>query len=100
MTLDLRTALQNLRTALQKRIEAELEEVLIVLDTRDSSHKARELLLRKKRRLEAALVRIEKGSYGICCDCEDSLSVQELEADPAAPFCSYCSAERKHSSAV
>lgn len=90
MTLDL-------GTALQERIEAELEEVLKAQGTGESSHSARELLLRKKRRLEAALVRIERGSYGICCDCEDSLPAQELEADPSAPFCSYCSADREYS---
>lgn len=84
---------------MQDRLESALENVFTTLDYGDISQTSNELLQRNKRRLAAALVRIEKGSYGICCDCGDSLSLEELEADPAAPFCAYCSTDRKYAAA-
>lgn len=53
----------------------------------------REGLQREKRRVEAALARIRGGTYGICCACEHELSVERLQADPAAPFCMECETE-------
>lgn len=50
----------------------------------------RDGLLRDKRRVEAALARIRGGLYGICCACEHELSIERLNADPAAPFCMNC----------
>lgn len=53
----------------------------------------REELQREKRRVEAALARIRGGLYGICCACEQEMSVERLQANPAAPFCMDCEIE-------
>lgn len=53
----------------------------------------REGLARERRRIEAALARIEAGTYGKCCACGDDLSTERLHADPAAPFCVACELE-------
>jgi DnaK suppressor protein len=50
----------------------------------------RERLLLKKRRLEAALIRLDEGSFGACCQCGDAIAPERLQADPGAPFCPGC----------
>lgn len=49
-----------------------------------------EALQRKKRRLEAALVRLDGGLFGICCQCGEAVPKARLDADPGAPFCTDC----------
>lgn len=45
------------------------------------------------RRIEAALARIEAGSYGVCVRCGDAIAADRLEVVPDTPFCSTCAAE-------
>lgn len=52
----------------------------------------REGQLRERRRVEAALARVREGRYGICCACGCELSIERLQAEPAAPFCVDCAA--------
>lgn len=47
-------------------------------------------LLLRKRKLEAALSRIASERFGICCECQDVLETERLEADPATVFCAAC----------
>ena len=54
-----------------------------------------ERLLMGKRKLEAALARMESGTYGRCCQCQLELEAERLDADPAAVFCTDCAAERE-----
>lgn len=42
------------------------------------------------RRIEAALARIEVGSYGFCATCGKEISSERLDTLPATPFCSTC----------
>jgi len=44
----------------------------------------------ERRRVEAAIARIEDGSYGECVRCGDEISEARLEADPANPLCVVC----------
>ncbi|MDE2428865.1 MAG: molecular chaperone DnaK [Burkholderiales bacterium] len=44
----------------------------------------------RKRKLEAALNRVELGAYGLCCACQCDVDPARLDADPAAVFCSVC----------
>ena len=55
-------------------------------------------LHRERRRLEAALARVEEGRYGLCCVCETALSLEQLRVDPAVPFCMDCEADVRTSS--
>ena len=52
----------------------------------------------RERKLQAALARIEGGSYGYCCACAAEVEPDRLDADPAVVFCSACAAERAVSS--
>jgi RNA polymerase-binding transcription factor DksA len=40
--------------------------------------------------LQAALARIEQGTYGYCLSCEEPISDARLEAVPYAPLCKQC----------
>lgn len=42
------------------------------------------------RAIDAALVRIEAGEYGICQKCGKAISVARLDAVPTAPLCRSC----------
>jgi DnaK suppressor protein len=53
----------------------------------------KERLARQKSRLEAALNRIRTKQFAICCQCGDGIPPERLQADIAAPFCSYCQEE-------
>lgn len=51
-------------------------------------------LAMQQRKLEAALGRMELGTYGLCCLCHDAVETKRLDADPAAVFCRDCEANR------
>jgi DnaK suppressor protein len=42
------------------------------------------------RKVRAALVRVEDGSYGTCMHCDEEISPKRLRAVPWAPFCIKC----------
>lgn len=52
-----------------------------------------ELYKVQRRRILAALDRLEDGAYGVCCKCHDAIASERLAADPAAPFCGDCQEE-------
>lgn len=43
--------------------------------------------------IRAALLRMEKGTYGICVDCEDPIALARLETVPGAIRCTECQKE-------
>lgn len=42
------------------------------------------------RKVEAALDRLAAGTFGTCCRCDEPMTPERLQADPAAPFCQDC----------
>ncbi len=44
------------------------------------------------RMIEAALLRIERGEYGICVSCGDPISEERLDVLPQTPKCRNCAA--------
>lgn len=44
----------------------------------------------RTRQIEAALARVEAGSYGLCCECGDDVPIERLDLDPASVFCAPC----------
>jgi DnaK suppressor protein len=53
----------------------------------------KERLLIRARRLDAALARVDGGSFGMCCKCSEPIAYERLQADIAAPFCAVCQEE-------
>ncbi len=43
--------------------------------------------------IQAALARLDDGTYGICVDCGEQIQAERLEALPAAPRCLSCQAK-------
>jgi DnaK suppressor protein len=52
-----------------------------------------ERLATRQRKLEAALARIDAGTFGRCCQCDAEIDPERLEGDPAAVFCVDCMTE-------
>jgi DnaK suppressor protein len=42
------------------------------------------------REIDAALLRIAQGTYGMCIDCGKAIGIERLEAQPAAARCQSC----------
>jgi DnaK suppressor protein len=47
------------------------------------------------RDIEAAIKRMDDGSYGNCVDCDGSISVERLETYPTAKRCVICQSRRE-----
>ncbi len=58
--------------------ERQGDEVLEALGTHD---------LEELRRIDAALARIDAGTFGICAKCGDEIAEERLAAVPDTPFC-------------
>jgi DnaK suppressor protein len=46
-------------------------------------------------KIDKALERIEDGSFGVCEQCEDEISVKRLEARPVTTLCIRCKEEQE-----
>jgi DnaK suppressor protein len=44
----------------------------------------------RRRRIAAALARLEAGEFGYCTECGDEIAPQRLERDPTIPTCLPC----------
>ena len=55
-----------------------------------ASGQRREAMLRN---IEAALIRIDDGSYGLCRDCDEPINPKRLEFDPTALRCIDCASK-------
>lgn len=64
--------------------EAEMDEVLEELGEAGSTEVAA---------IQAALGRIEAGTYGVCVKCGEDISEQRLDVLPHTPLCKDCAAE-------
>ena len=47
------------------------------------------------RKIQKALEKIEDGSFGLCEECEQPISLKRLEARPEAPLCIKCKEEQE-----
>jgi DnaK suppressor protein len=46
-------------------------------------------------RIEEAILRLERGAYGVCAECRGDIAEERLAALPFAAFCRACQAERE-----
>jgi RNA polymerase-binding transcription factor DksA len=49
----------------------------------------------RRLQVEAALARIDAGTFGLCCLCRDPLDTERLDSDPAVVFCADCAEARE-----
>ncbi|MBP1850151.1 TraR/DksA family transcriptional regulator [Rhizobium halophytocola] len=48
---------------------------------------------RELKAIDAALQRIQKGTFGICVRCDEPISPERLAVVPYTPFCKTCAAQ-------
>jgi len=65
------------------------------------SDRSFELRIRDRERkllakIEAAIERIDEGTYGICDECGDDISEKRLEARPVTTLCIECKTRQEH----
>ena len=49
----------------------------------------------ERKRVAAALVRIETGDYGYCVSCDEPIAPKRLAHDPAVPTCVVCAGAKE-----
>ena len=63
------------------------------------SFSIREKEMNKLRRIDAALERIEEGTYGVCIESGDEIEPKRLETQPWAEFCLEVAEEKEREAA-
>jgi len=49
----------------------------------------------QRQRIDSALSRIDKGTFGLCVACEERIDPKRLEFDPSIPLCFDCAQRRE-----
>jgi len=71
--------------------EASVADLLVDLQLADIDRHINEI-----RDIDAALLRIAAGDYGVCTDCQVSIDVNRLQAYPTAKRCHRCQVNHEH----
>jgi len=93
--------LKNLDERIKSNDMSEQREIGDIFDDADleQSREFNLLLTTRERQkldqIETALAKIEKGEYGYCEDCEESIPVGRLKVMPFATLCVKCKSERE-----
>lgn len=77
----------NLSIGRLSRVDAMQQQAMAKANR--EGHKRRQVLI------DAALMSIRQGRYGLCRSCEEPISLKRLEARPETPFCLDCQARRE-----
>ena len=71
--------------------EASVADLLVDLQLAEIDNHIREI-----REIDAALLRIAAGKYGVCRDCKSDVAVERLRAYPTARRCHRCEVVHEH----
>jgi DnaK suppressor protein len=74
--------------------EASVAHLVVDLDLANIDRHVQEI-----RDVEAALLRLARGEYGICLDCEQPIPIARLEANPTAERCISCQVDYERAEA-
>ncbi len=97
--VDLEAELRRLGNPFGHRDELELEYSADPMDhvrsaaDRDIAVERRADQTRRVHEVEAALARLEDGSYGLCEQCSDPIAVKRLDAAPWVRLCIRCQSQ-------
>jgi DnaK suppressor protein len=98
--------LSEARRTLDSEMVIEADERMDEVDQASSEYmqafsfrlRGRERFLMEK--IEHALRKIEEGDYGICEECEETISLKRLQARPEAQLCIQCKEAQEKEEAV
>ena len=71
--------------------EASVADLLVDLQLADIDRHIQEI-----RDIDASLLRIALGNYGVCNDCKISIAIERLQAYPTAKRCHRCQVNHEH----
>jgi DnaK suppressor protein len=90
----LKPVLESKRNELVQYIRSLSSQVIVYrmqgMCSRDEAVTLFHALTRTLADVTAALVAIEKGSYGVCVECHEPIALTRLEIIPWAPYCIRC----------
>ena len=101
-TLRFKTVIQNMRRELVREIHAQAGAITINESEHDPLDQLQSLNMREENatqldrrwrllaELDRSLHAISEGSYGLCIDCEEPVSLKRLESIPWAARCIHC----------
>ena len=75
---------------------ADFEEAAVDRESDEMLEELGAIGLMEVRMIEAALKRIDNGTYGQCLGCGDPISEERLTAVPHTPLCRTCAGAGKH----
>ena len=64
-------------------------------DCRNGMYRIRSRESRLIKKIKSSLEAIEDGTYGICQDCEEPISIERLKARPVTSYCIACKSRRE-----
>lgn len=88
---------QSLNEEQQRRLESAMDsgdQAWVDLE-REMGISLQEMRNRERKLIDAALVKLKDGTYGICAECGREISEKRLEALPFATYCVACQSKRE-----
>ena len=74
----------------QFEIPHDIEELSLMDVIEDTGIAVADIKRKQLEELDAALLKLDEGTYGLCSDCEAEIDEERLEAVPFALFCVKC----------
>lgn len=93
--IELSAAIRERRAALLKELETETADRNDPVEAADTDRDLAEL-----KELDAAALRLDKGTYGSCADCGGEIEVERLFARPGVTRCIACQRRREKTHAT
>lgn len=81
---------EAIETQLRAPLDPNAKERATQLEDDDPLEGIDDVLLAEKQQVEAALARIDNGTYGDCVECDEEIPLKRLEALPTATKCIAC----------
>jgi DnaK suppressor protein len=75
--------------------EADPLDRATIEDCRNGIYRIHSRESRLIKKIKSSLEAIEEGTYGICQDCEEPISIERLKARPVASHCIACKSRRE-----
>lgn len=89
---ELNARLQTIEHDLDQKKDTDVEERAVESEGDEVMESLGQSGLLELKAIEAALLRIENGTFGICAQCEEPVADERLEAIPMAALCQTCAA--------
>lgn len=95
------TLLKQADQSMSEMIAQNGQEIEYIDRASASTHQALKLKIRTResrliKKVKQALERLDNGTYGICDECEEQISIKRLEARPVTTKCIDCKIHQEH----